>query len=271
MRMPWQLVEAGPGARSVYIALATGCFAGRPTVQVAETKTTIRIQAFGWRPAVFGGHLDIACASEVAAGLRAPIEGRQIKGESWPTPLRFGSLTHQVVARPLGLPRLLGLSPRQAARSLWLYGFRSKWTGQGRQIIAQIPGWGLVGKGRSRPDPYRGITTLVAGSRIEIPTTPHVGVDRPAGLLAGAIRFEGGPGGNRRPPIAGTVAVFDASGSLLARLDVAPGHSFRWRVAAGRYLLLADSEGLIFCGPTSAVVRARHTTLVTVGTGCGIP
>jgi hypothetical protein len=48
-------------------------------------------------------------------------------------------------------------------------------------------------------------------------------------------------------------------------------HYFRLRVAAGPYVLLADSEGLIFCGPVSVRVTAGQTHQVTVPTRCGVP
>jgi hypothetical protein len=269
MVTPWQVAQAGPGARSVYISLASGCFSGEPTEQVVQTRTTIRIQAFAWRPAIRHGRLDLTCASSAMVRLHAPIGGRQITGERWPTPLRFGSLTHELVTRPLGLPRLLGLSPRQARRVLWLFGFHAQLTGNGREIVTQIPGWGLVGTDRTRPKPYNGVTELVAGSRIEIPSRPRVPAGTPTGALTGAIRLEGGPALIHRPPIAGAVALFNAAGGIVARFHVSAGQRFRLQVAPGRYLLLADSEGWIFCGPTRAHVRAHHTTRVTVGTGCG--
>lgn len=268
MIMPWQVAEAGPGTRSVYISLATGCFSGAATEQVVQTRTTIRIQAFAWRPAIHHGRLDLTCASSATVTLHEPIGGRQIIGESWPTPLRFGSLAHEVVVRPLGLPRLLGLSPRQAVRVLWLSGFHAQLTGKGREIVTQIPGWGLVGTDRTRPEPYTGVTKLIAGSRIEIPARPRISAGTPTGRLIGAIRFEGGPALIHRPPIAGTVALFNATGRLIARFHVRAGKPFHIQVIPGRYLLLADSEGWIFCGPTRARVRTHHTTRVTVGTGC---
>jgi hypothetical protein len=268
MVMPWQVAEAGPDARSVYISLATGCFSGVPTEQVVQTRTTIRIQPFGWRPAIRHGRLDLTCASSAMVRLHAPIGGRQITGESWPTPLRFGSLAHEVVVRPLGLPRLLGLPPRQALRVLWLFGFHAHLTGKGPEIVTQIPGWGLVGTDRTRPEPYTGVTKLIAGSRIKIPTRPRIAAGTPTGGLTGAIRFEGGAALIHRPPIAGTVALFNATGRLIARFHVSAGKLFRLQVTPGRYLLLADSEGWIFCGPTRTQVRTHHTTLITVGTGC---
>lgn len=268
MVMPWQVAEAGPGARSIYISLATGCFSGDPTEQVEQTRTTIRIQAFSWRPTIHHGRLDLTCASSATVKLHAPIGGRQITGESWPTPLRFGSLAHEFVIRPLGLPRLLGLSPRQAVRVLWLYGFHAHLTGKGREIVTQIPGWGLVGTNRTRPEPYTGVTELIAGSRIEIPTRPRIPPGTPTGVLIGAIRFEGGPALIHRPPIAGTVALFNANGRLVARFHAPAGKLFRLQLTPGRYMVLTDSEGWIFCGPTRAQVRTHHTTRVTVGTGC---
>jgi hypothetical protein len=67
---------------------------------------------------------------------------------------------------------------------------------------------------------------------------------------------------------ASPVVLFDARGRLLARFRVPVGHSFRLRLSPGRYLLLADNEDWVSCGPVSARVRASHTTRVTVPGGC---
>lgn len=253
-------------ARSVYIVLGPGCL-GFPytTVHVVQTKTAITLKVFGWLQQK--GSLG-TCSSGGGSGarLRAPIDGREIKGESWPTRLRFGSLADE---RPVGLPRLLGLSPRQAVRTLWFYGFRSKLFGKGGEVVAQLPGWGMAGKGTNQPDPYSGVTKLRAGSRIEIPIKPRVRPGAPTGLLIGAIRGESY--GSGPAPISGTVALFGASGRLLARFYVRPGHRFRIHLAAGHYQLLADSEGWIFCGATRALVHAHQITHVAVLSGCGGP
>lgn len=271
MIMPWQVAEAGPGARSLYIVLALGCFREYPTTGVHQTRLAIRIEAFGWRPALHHGRLDTTCGGGATlVRLRSQIKGRRIEGASWPSPLRFGSFTRQLVVRPLGLPRLLGLSPAAAIHSLWLYGFHWRVTGSGREVVGQVPGWGLVGRNREHPHPYSGVTKLVTGTRIRIPTKPFVPPGSSTGIISGAVRVEGGPPPGPHPrPIAGVVAVFNGRGRLLARFAATAGHDFRLRVAPGRYLLLADSEGWTFCGPTRATVRAHRQTRVTVGTGCG--
>lgn len=138
-------------------------------------------------------------------------------------------------------------------------------------MVAQLPGWGLVGTDRTRPDPYSGVTELVAGSRIDIPAKPVLPRGARTGILTGAIRFEGGPAGGSRAPVAGVVSLFDDGGRLLARFVVRSGHHFKLRVASGRYLLLADSEGWIFCGPARVRVPTARTAQVTVPTGCGVP
>ncbi len=70
--------------------------------------------------------------------------------------------------------------------------------------------------------------------------------------------------------VAGVIALFDARGKLLARFAVRAKHYFRLRLTPGRYVLLADSEGWIFCGPSVASVHRNRVTRVTVGAGCGV-
>jgi hypothetical protein len=79
MVMRWQLAEAGPGARSIYIVLAPGCFAGYPTTRVVQAASAIKIRAFGWRPAIHHGHLDTTCGSGVQVQLGSSIDGRQVE------------------------------------------------------------------------------------------------------------------------------------------------------------------------------------------------
>ena len=271
MIMPWVLAEAGPGARSVYITLARGCFGGYPTTRVVQTTAAIRIRAFAWHPGIRHGRLDMTCGGgSTEVELRSPIDGRRIEGESARGRLRYDSAFP--LPPPYGLPRLLGLSPAEAIHTLSLYGFRAQLSGTGPEIVAQVPGWGLFGPRRLSPVRYPGVTKLVAGNRIEIPTKPALPPDAgaPSGILSGAIRFEGGPGGYRRP-VAGVVALFDARGKILARFAVRARNYFHLRLTPGRYVLLADNEGWIFCGPSVANVHRGQVERVTVGTGCGVP
>jgi hypothetical protein len=269
MVMPWEVTGAGPWARFIYITFPPGCFAGYPTARVAQTRRAIRIRAFGWRPAIRHGRLDLTCGGGMGVHLRSAIRGRRIRGAGWPTALHFGSLAHQLVQAPLGIPRLLGLSPAQAKRVLWLFGFHSRTTGRGRQIVGQLPGWGLVGKDRGRPNPYDGVTKLTAGSHIKIPSAPVIPPGARTGILKGAVRFEGGPPAPHRPPIGGVVDLFDSRGKLLAIFSVRNHHYFRLRVLPGRYLLLDDTD--YSCGPTRASVHTAAITRVTVGAACDVP
>jgi hypothetical protein len=270
--MPWQVAEAGVGAQSIYLALAPGCFSGYPRTQVRQDRGAIRIRVIGWRPAINHGRLDLTCGSSASVRLQSPIHGRRIEGQSWPSRLRFGSLSRGLAPRPLGLPRLLGLSPAQALRVLWLYGFHGRVSGSGPEVVSQLPGWGLVGTDRSRPHPFSGTAELTAGRRISFPRAPLVRPGAQVGSLTGAVRFVGGPYvPGQRPAVAGEVVVDGAQGRLLARFHVDRGHRFHLRLAQGRYLLLDDAEGWIFCGPTAVRIRAQHTTRVTVPVGCGIP
>jgi hypothetical protein len=266
MDLPWQLLEVGPGARWAMITIAPSCVASphgkdlaAPTTVVRQTRSAIRIRAFARDPK-YGHFGEKNCGGHWALAVRLPsaIDGRKIEGQSWPSRLRYGSFRRNV----LGLPRLLGLSPAQALRVLWLEGFHARLAGRGRQVVAQIPGWGLTdrGTGNDRPDPYTGVAKLRAGQRIAIPTTPTLRPGASSGLLIGTL---GSP-----TPSAGPVAVFDASGRLLARFRTPARRPFRLRLAPGRYLLLADNETQISCWPAAARVRADHTTKVSVPSGC---
>lgn len=271
MVMPWQVEEMGPEARSVYIVLAPGCFRGRPTIHAVEGRGEIKIVAFGWRPAVHNGRLDLSCGSSATVDLRSPLDGREITHPSWPHRLRFGSLTHATVVHPLGLPRLLGLSPNQAERTLWLWGFRSRLTHRGPEVVSQVPGWGLIGAHSTRPSPYSGVTQLAAGPRFAFPHRPPTTAGNSTGLLVGAIRFVGGPPYTHpRPPTAGVIVLFGARGRLLARFHVPGASQFRLKVNPGTYLLVDDSEGWISCGPGKVRVRRHHASRVTVPIGCDV-
>ncbi len=117
MIMPWELAEAGPEARSVYVILAPGCFSGHPSGSARQTRREIRIEAFARRPSIRHGRLQMGCGSATAVLLRSPIDGRRIIGANWRSRLHFGSLSH--IFGMVGLPRLLGLSPADARHALW--------------------------------------------------------------------------------------------------------------------------------------------------------
>ena len=276
MKMPWQLVGAGPYARGVMITVpgqvcATGPSGGAlaPSAMVHRTRSAFHIEVVARRAA--HGRFQTNC--DVRFGLtvnfQVPIQGRAIGGESWPSSLHYGVFRGYV----LGLPRLLGLSPGQARRVLWLEGFHSRLSGRGREIVAQVPGWGLVGQDRSKPDPYSGIAMLRAGERIRIPTRPATKPGSATGTITGAIRFEGGPSPTQQSPskggLSGVVDLFNAQGRLLARFRVRAKHAFHLRLTPGHYLLKEDSE--TFCSPTPALVHAGANTGIIVGVGCGIP
>jgi hypothetical protein len=254
--VPWLLVEAGAASRSLIIT-APGCIDSAnglgPDWVVQETRAAIRIRVFAQRPRA--GRIEQNCGdySETTIGLRTPINGRRIEGQNWPAPLRYGLLSDRLP----GLPRLLGLSPAQALHALWLEGFRARLAGHGRQVVSQVPGWGLVDS-TDRPDPFDGTATVRAGRRIAIPTTPALAPGAPSGVLKGTV--------SEGKPSAVPVALFDASGRLLARFR-AP---FRLKLAPGRYLLLADTGSLGSPGPVGADVAAGHTRRVVVPNGCTI-
>jgi hypothetical protein len=271
MNLPWLMEEVGPGSRWVLITVAPGCFstasgeARRPTAVVHETRSAIRIRVFDQHPVLHHGRLGSCGRWSLSVHLRAPIDGRRIEGQSWPSRPHYGSLR----GRLIGLPRLLGLAPAQALHVLWLGGFHADLTGKGRQVVAQAPGWGLIDPrarsqtGSVRPDPFDGVASLQAGSHIAIPTAPLLKLGTPSGLLIGTVS----PDTARIEPI----ALFDARGRLLARLRVPGRHPFRLRLAPGTYSLLADSELWISCGPGRVRVRSGRIAYVTVPLACNIP
>jgi hypothetical protein len=270
MNVPWLLEEAGPGARSVVGRFASTCTRvpgghdlAYPSVIVQQTRSVIRIRAFVWNP--HQGEIGEKACGGYSAGaeqVRAPIDGRRIVSSArWPSRLRFGMLRGAV----LGLPRLLGLSPAQARRVLWLEGFHSRLEGRGQQVVSQLPGWGLAmqGRGGRRTGPYTGVATLRAGKRIAIPTVPALRPGARSGVLVGTV-------GSFARSAAIPVAVFDASGRLLARFRSPAQGPFRLRLSPGRYLLLADNDFAISCGPAAARVHAGQRTSVNVPAGCDV-
>jgi hypothetical protein len=253
--VPWLLLEAGPDAKSVSITLAAGCFPESPHVLVRESSTTIRIRVLARTPVPDTGRLATSCVYEPLVALRAPIAGRRIASDSWTGSLHYGSLANHLI----GLPRLLGLAPADAIHILWLQGFHAQLAGRGRQVVAQIPGWGLVAPNGIRPDPYRASVTLVAGRDLAEPSPPTPIPGTPSGVLAGALRFVGGPcGWCTNPPSAGVVNVFNAHGALIARPRMRAGQYVRLALAPGLYLLNTDQDGMIDCRPERALVHAGH-------------
>lgn len=264
--VPWLLLESGPDARSLILILAPGCFSRVPTARVSETSKAITIRVIARVPLPNSGHVETSCVYEPRVKLRRPILGRRIRFAAWIKPLRYGLLADHL----LGLPRLLGMAPAQAARVLWLEGFRARISGRGREVVAQIPGWGLVAPDGVRPDPFPGRVILSSGGRIMPPSPPQLPPGVPTGVLAGGLVFSGGPAvfGHQRPFEPGVVNVFDDAGRLLAQPHTRAGHRFHLTVQPGRYLLNTDADGIIECRPASALVRAGRTTRVSVGFGC---
>jgi hypothetical protein len=267
MNLPWQLVEVGANARSIVVTVPADCFGSasgearspRPVVHETSSAIHIRMVTRG-HPTFRHGRLDTTCSWSVLVQLHAPIRGRRLDGQSWPSHLRFGGLRRGVV----GLPRLLGLSPAQALHLLWLEGFHARLMGTGREVVAQLPGWGLTSSsGRSGIDSYDDVATVTAGDQVAIPTTPALKPGARTGLAIGTL--------SPRTPGAEPVAVFDSSGRLLARRSVPGEHRFRLTLPAGRYLLLEDTQTLMSCPPGHVHVRAGHVTRVDVGFACDIP
>lgn len=276
MTMPWQLLETVAGASVAIKVPGTVCATGPsggaigPSAMVHLSASAVRIQAVERRPPNGGFQRNCGGGFGLLVRLgRGTIDGRRIEGESWPSPLHYGSLRNQV----LGVPRLLGLEPAQAKRVLWLEGFHAHLAGHGRQVVSQVPGWYLVGGGSPKPD--RRVTRLRVGSRVVFPTKPAVPNGAHTGTLVGAIGFDGGPppapGYPPRRPEPGIVVLFDTRGELLARFHVKAGHRFRLRLVPGRYLLIDDIQGLLPCEDTSAHVHVSQTVHVSIPVGCGIP
>ncbi len=274
LNMPWELQEAGPGATGAQITVlgkvcATGPSGGEiaPNAVVHQTASAIQIQAVERRPPNGGWQQDCGGYWGLTVQFqRGSIDGRPIEGENWPSKLRYGSLRGFVP----GLPRLLGLSPAQAQRVLWLEGFHARLKGHGRQVVSQLPGWHLARGGRPKPDP--GVAQLGLGGRIVFPAKPAIPAGARTGTLIGAIRFDGGPPsppGHARPPASGVVVLFDQRGKLLARFGVKEGHHFRLRLVPGRYLLIDDLDSS--CGDVSPHVQANQVAHVTLPVGCDIP
>jgi hypothetical protein len=162
----------------------------------------------------------------------------------------------------LGVPRLLGLAPADARRILWLQGLRTHVVGHGRQVAAQLPGWGLTAPDGVRPDPYSGSVTLITGQAIKRPTPPALTAGEPAGILEGALVFSGGPYvPGERSLIGGIINVFTADGQLLAQPHTRAGEYFQLNLAPGAYLLNDEQETWVSCRatPRDRPSRPDHT------------
>ncbi len=262
--VPWLALEVGPDARSILVTLMPGCFPDSPRAVARETTSTISIQVTAAPPAPGPA----TCIDEPVVSLRAPIEGRRIEAGAWPQRLRYGSMAGDV----LGVPRLLGLAPADARRILWLQGLRAHVVGHGRQVAAQVPGWGLTAPDGVRPDPYSGSVTLITGRTIERPDTPALKAGEPGGVLEGALVFSGGPYlPGQRSLISGIIDVFNADGELIAQPHTHAGRYFRLNLPPGAYLLNDEQEIWVSCRATHATVQAGQITRVTIGVGCDIP
>jgi hypothetical protein len=267
MVLPWQLLEAGPGGRSIEVTTAPDCFGNRhgdvvaPKATVQETPSAIDVRlVVRGIPTLKHGRLAKGCVlAQKTIPLRKPIDGREVEGASWPTHPRFGGLGHWTT-----LPRLLGLAPDQAQHTLWLEGFRSQLIGHGKQVISQLPGWGLSDRSGQGPLalPKQG-ALLTAGDRLAIPTRPAITPGSPTGTVVATGKR--GSGAGPKP-----VAVFDSSGRLLARISLPGQRPLRVELMPGRYLLLPDYFESSTCIPAHVRVQAGQTTNVTLPFDCEI-
>jgi hypothetical protein len=267
MDLPWHLLGVGPRARSLYITTAGECFGNKagdattPQVRIRETDSKIDIRAFARGiPAIHHGRLDTTCSQSQVVALSAPIRGRPITGQSWPTHLGFGAMRNQAGTV---LPRLLGLAPPQAARLLWVDGIHARIDGHGQQVVAQIPGWDLIDPPRSAP---LGVSpghpaALIAGDRVSIPTSPPLTPGAPTGRLIG--KLSGLYTHNPQP-----IVVFDRRGRLLARMSVPGQGPFGLKLNPGRYFLLKDNEAWTRCGPARVHIRPGQVARATVAYAC---
>lgn len=168
---------------------------------------------------------------------------------------------------------LLGLSPSDAEHTLWLEGLKSRVAGHGREVVAQLPGRALTSANGVSPDLYSGAVSLTLGRTVTRPVLPALTPGEPAGVLAVRLVFSGGPPpprGQQRLPSAGTVNVFSADGKLLAQPHTPAGAFLDLHLAPGTYLLDDEQASAVPCLASRAVVRAGHTTNVTVDSGCGV-
>ena len=210
------------------------------------------------RPSFDGDHLQTGCSWEEVIRLSAPVNGRAVGRQSWPTPVRRGMLRDDVE----GLPRLLGLAPVQALRVLWIQGLTGRVSGHGHQVVNQLPGWGLASpRGGDTPAPFNGTAVLTAGNRIEIPVTPVFKSRAATGRLV--VTLPNGSGSHPEP-----VVLYGAQGRLLARLQVRADRGLGLRLPPGRYLLVFDGGTAVDCGPARVQVKARQLAHAAVRFGC---
>lgn len=94
------------------------------------------------------------------------------------------------------------------------------------------------------------------------------------GTITGSIRRGGGPGAMPRPPVAGTVTVFNSNGKAVAHTTVRNGQQFHFTLPPGHYRINSGTQ--IFdprngCTSGSAVLRPSASIHVDVASGCAIP
>jgi PASTA domain len=152
----WDVLGVGPGARSLRLVyLVGGCESGPPTVAAAETAASVTVTVTVQDNQSPG----IACPADLgyattSVALSAPLGGRAILGRP-ATPVGFypGGLLNVHGRLELSVPRLLGMAPADARRTLDLYGLQERAhagprRGGLRRVVAQRPRAGT----RVRPD-----------------------------------------------------------------------------------------------------------------------
>lgn len=176
VRVPWVVLEAGPGARSLLIQYRAARCATRPgRARLREGRSAIAIVVRQPVPDTQHARFcsEIGTVTRLRIRLSAPISGRTIVGEGYPWTLGRGSVSYlgkpmqdppqPEVVLPL-VPRVLGLSPPEATRVLSREGFRVKVTGaQGREVTGQDPSRGQLAPGSTPAAPYEGLVTLTTG------------------------------------------------------------------------------------------------------------
>ena len=176
----WWLLEAGPQARSLVIGYLQGDGCSLPaSATVHESATSIRITL---RQRVFipgpgEGCTDEAKYSRLTVALRSTIAGRHV---AQPLPARSGPyalrLSILYLSRPVPdppysdillplVPRVIGLSPADAARVLRQEQFRAVVHGHGDEVTRQSPQRGRLAPGSAAAHPFAGVVQLVIGPR----------------------------------------------------------------------------------------------------------
>lgn len=144
VRSPWDVRGAGPGGRSLDIAvpLRNGC-ERRPRAVARETASSLTLRVLKTVPP---SDAQVVCTDvfrvvTIRVALSSPIDGRAIRGRSRPAgvDLRDGLV-----------PRLVGLSPWEAERALRLRALKSRIRhsrgGARPQVVGQAPRGGSTSR-----------------------------------------------------------------------------------------------------------------------------